>query len=232
MIHIAGGFRWDRVHPLLPEHPMPPAARCLSRRLTDPADLQAFVDAYNTRVGRDIYRPETLDGMEVRGFWHRGELVAGYAINVRAPFHYLERIPEEDRPALPVFDRPDPRFAEVRGLWIQRRAPDVVRAWVYCRSVLDCAKYRPDWILGGTSVEAARRTQQRAVPRPLWSGELELWGERCTNWYTYGSPAECVLRLPYATIAGWLERLRRQAARLPAVRALSVAGRPFRRRRA
>ena len=179
-----------------------------SRILTAPEDISSFAEGHNQAAGRRLYDAVDFSQMMVRGFYLGGTMVAGYAINVSAPYFYLDLIPPDVRTRLPLLNHHRPlRFAEMRALWIQRRVPNYLRAQIYCRTILDCAAQRPDYLLGGTVIPAARRMQMWVVPRPLWDGAVEAWGEQHHAWLFYGTPAECVLRLPYAITRGWLERI-------------------------
>ncbi len=142
----------------------------------------------------------------MRAFFLNDEMVGGYSINTGPRFFHIDMIPvrklSEDR----FLNQNKPTFTEVRSLWIKSRAPNHLRAEIYCRSVIDAAATRPDYILGGTFTEKYRKTQMRALPKLLYHGEVEVWDKTQVWWIFYGKPIECILRLPFAVIGGWLDR--------------------------
>lgn len=191
-----------------------------TRLLSSDDDLAAYARSYNALLGLQRYRADDLRGLHVRGFFRGGRLVGGYAVNDRPPYAYVTLIPEAQRAGL-AFDVGTARLAEIRALWLHPRAPNVLRAALYVRSVLDAAAFRPDYVVGGAFVEQVRRTQMRALPHLLWEGVVEGQGVKQHAWFFYARPWEAVLRTPYASTGGWWDRMRRRVqkrSRQPAVR--------------
>jgi len=173
--------------------------------ITTEADLETFVTFYNRGTNRRA--SDDLKGLFVRAFYINGLMVGGYSINNNTNLFHIGIIPCKERRRLELLDQ-DPYFAEVQSLWIQSHVPNRVRAEIYCKSVIDAAATKPDYILGGTFQESYRQTQMRALPMLLYSGEVEVWGERQFWWIFYGKPVSCILRLPFAVVGGWLDRRR------------------------
>jgi len=176
-----------------------------SKVLIDRSDLQVFVDNYNQ--GSKKRKVEDLEGIFVRAFFSGSEMLGGYSINTKSPVFHIDMIPSNHVSTLPLLKEKNLNLTEIRSLWIKSRASNVLRAIVYCRSVLDAAATRPSYIIGGTFTERYRKTQMRALPRLLYFGDVNVWNKKQEWWIFYGKPFECVSRLPYAVIGGWIDRI-------------------------
>ena len=172
------------------------------------SQLAEFIDCYNKLAGNIRYHRNEFTGLHVRAFFIKGIMVAGYVINDKPPYRTLEHIPKNERETIPLLNHEYPvSFAEVNALWIKKRAPNRIRALVYCLSVIDCFSKKKDYILGGCLLSGARRTQMRAISKLLWAGESKQFGRLRYNWVFYSKPLNAVVRLPYAVLGGWMERI-------------------------
>ena len=176
-----------------------------SKVVTEVTELQVFVDGYNR--GTTKRSVEDYGGKFVRAFYVGDEMVGGYSLNQEQPFFHIDMIPTEELKSLPI-QYSDIKITEIRSLWIKGKAPNLLRATVYCRSVLDAALTRPSYILGGTFTEKFRKVQMRALPNLLYFGDVNVWGRVQKWWIFFGTPFQCVIRLPYAVFGGWTDRVR------------------------
>jgi hypothetical protein len=147
--------------------------------------------------------------MHIRVFYDSQQrMIAGYAINNKPPYKTLSYVPDDVcLNGIRVTSSNEIVFSEVIALWIKASASNTIRASVYCMSVIDSALLKPDFILGGCSLRGARRTQMRALPKLLWHGTGKPFDKVVHNWVFYATPLQAVLRLPYAVVMGWVDRL-------------------------
>ncbi|KPA14939.1 hypothetical protein MHK_004854 [Candidatus Magnetomorum sp. HK-1] len=184
-----------------------------TRLLYNLSELTNFASQYNAYAGAERYKAKDFWGLHVRVFYRQEEIVAGYVVNHTPPYRTLSWIPPMSMRKIDILNRePKTTFAEVNALWINRHLPNSYRASIYCSSVIDCALKKTNYILGGCLVKNVLKTQMRALPHLMWSGTSTPFGKPSDTWIFYAHPLEAVLRLPYAVVGGWYERISKKFA--------------------
>ena len=176
------------------------------KSITIESEISIFIDGFNR--GSSKRNIDELRDYHIRGIYSDGLLLGGYAINIKPPYRYITDIPVEHRANLEIL-RNNPTIAEVSTLWVRDNAPNYIRAFVYNLSVIDAAIKRPDYVMGASYVDAYRIVQMRALPNLLWSGKAKIQGRERSVFYFYGTPFQCLYRLPYATLLGWYDRAKK-----------------------
>ena len=155
-----------------------------SQILTHATDLQVFARRFGKRGN-----PVALDYLrraQVRAFFDaRGNMFAGYALNLTHPLRYIDWVPEVSRGHLPVLAK-HRQLGELTCIWIYGREGRISSERIYLRAVCDALRSRTEFVLGGTLSSVVYGIQSQLLPRIVYSGPTTHFGEPRHCWI-YGA---------------------------------------------
>ena len=155
-----------------------------SQILTHATDLQVFARRFGKRGN-----PVALDYLrraQVRAFFDaRGNMFAGYALNLTHPLRYIDWVPEVSRGHLPVLAK-HRHLGELTCIWIYGREGRMSSERIYLHAVCDAIRSRAGFVLGGTLSSVVYGIQSQLLPRIVYSGPTTHFGEPRHCWI-YGA---------------------------------------------
>ena len=152
--------------------------------LTSAADLEVFAHRFGKRGN-----PVALDYLrraQVRAFFDsRGNMFAGYVLNLTDPLRYIDWVPEVSRGHLPMLAK-HRQLGELTCIWIYGREGRVSSERIYLNAVCDALRSRASFVLGGTLSSVVYGIQSQLLPRIVYSGPTTHFGEPRHCWI-YGA---------------------------------------------
>lgn len=144
------------------------------RRLQEPAELEAFREAYKEMSG-GAPPLEYLHQAKVYGAFDNSRLIGGYAVNTQPPWRYIGVLPEEERPYWQeaLVGR---RVVEITCLWA---ADEVRRTWrtvVLWLHAIRAARAGDTLFYGTTKERLADDYREALKPWKVYLGKLDFEG--------------------------------------------------------
>lgn len=188
-----------------------------SKVLKSPDELATYIDHYNRQNRQFQSKVEDIAGKSVRMLYRKGRPVAGYVINTRPPFRFVETIPVEDRKSLNFFKNfSENECLEITTLWKDKANSKLYdRFRLYYMMLFDCTLSRKRILLGGALNLKVAQIQHTTLPHVLHSGQVSIDGTPKRYWIFYGSTRMLLVRAVISTpvvlivwpITRWVKRV-------------------------
>jgi hypothetical protein len=177
-----------------------------SKILKNECELRIFAEKFKERAN-DVSLSYLVNSKVRAYFDSKGEMVAGYACNVKRLLRYELWIPEEKRGQIPLFTFKN-KLCELTCIWISSREGRISSEMIYLHSVIDALCSGAEYILGGTLSAAVFGIQTQSLPNLLYEGGTHYFGTSRQCWVYYASRWELLYNImtafPYSIIMGVL----------------------------
>jgi hypothetical protein len=164
-----------------------------SKILKNECELRIFAEKFKDRAN-DVSLSYLIDSKVRAYFDSKGEMVAGYASNLKRPLRYELWIPVEKRAQIPLFTSKN-KLCELTCIWISSREGRISSEMIYLHSVIDALCSGAKYILGGTLSAAVFGIQTQSLPHLLYKGDTHFFGTSRQCWVYYASRWELIYKI-------------------------------------
>lgn len=162
----------------------------IRRKISEAFTLRLFQKKFEALSNQSISL-EYLHTSEVYGFFHQGELVAGFVIRATPGLWHLDLLEAADVDVSGIRVRED-QFCELAGLWVAKKvASPGFRINFNLTCVADAIQTGKQLILGGSQVKGLAQNHQICLPYTLYQGVINGAGQQPWHIY-YGTRWSCM----------------------------------------
>ena len=170
----------------------------------------AFAEKFSERTPNPL--PDwLLRQVEVIGFEEDGKLVGGFLLNEKAPYRYVNMIPDShnDTPHVRLF-LSEGMAVELICMWLDHaRMTPLKRTRIYISAVIMAISRRRRWVLAGSVSEQVAALHKNGFRKMVYFGPTAFPGEPYGEIYA-ARPYELILYFPLAFVRDLIRRAKKR----------------------